>query len=270
MKIKIIIKIIFIMIAIFSSLIFSSFAEAKEPLRYSSSAQVLAAVGEDLLKTFEEDSGIGINLFVGSSDAAVHRMMHGAADIASTAESINYSRMDYGYTEIVFAKAPLIIITNVSTTVKELTVKQLQDIFSGSISNWKEVGGPDKQIIVVIPDRNTAAYRNFTMLALKRYDIKYDYLAYRSTDVVSLVKHMPWSISFISKGEHTSGDPVKKIAIDGRKAEDKDYPFFQEFYFVTKGEPKGASKLLIDFFFSEKAKSALKKSGLIPPTGVTW
>ncbi len=264
MKTKKIIKACLSLMAIFSFLLLSSPIEAKETLRYSSSAQVMAALGEEVFKQFEEDSGVKVDIFTGSSDVAVYRLMHGVADIASSAERISYSSMDSGYTEILFAKAPMIVITNVSTTVKDLTIRQLKEIFNGSVNNWKEVGGPDKEIIVVIPDKNTAAFKNFTMLVLKRYDVKFDYLAHRSTDVVSLVKHMPWSIAFITKGEHTSGDPVKTIAIDGRKPEDKDYPFSQEFYFVTKGEPKGAAKKLIDYFFTEKAKSAFKKSGLTP------
>lgn len=264
MKTKTIIKACFMIMAFFSFLLQGSTIEAKETLRYASSAQVMAALGEEVLKQFEKDSGVNVDLFIGSSDVAVHRMMHGVADIASSAERITYSSTDSGYTEVLFAKAPIIVITNVSTTVKDLTIRQLKEIFNGSVNNWKEVGGPDKEIIVVIPDRNTAAFKNFTMLALKRYDVKFDYLAHRSTDVVSLVKHMPWSISFITKGEHTSGDPVKTIAIDGKRPEDKDYPFLQEFYFVTKGEPKGAAKKLIDFFFTERAKSAFKKSGLMP------
>jgi phosphate transport system substrate-binding protein len=264
MKTKTIIKACFMIMAFFSFLLQGSTIEGKETLRYASSAQVMAALGEGVLKQFEEDSGVKVDLFVGSSDVAVHRMMHGVADIASSAERIAYSSTDSGYTEILFAKAPIIVITNVSTPVKDLTIRQLKEIFNGSVNNWKEVGGPDKEIIVVIPDRNTAAFKNFTMLALKRYEVKFDYLAHQSTDVVNLVKHMPWSISFITKGEHTSGEPVKTIAIDGRKPEDKDYPFLQEFYFVTKGEPEGSAKKLIDFFFTEKAKSAFKKSGLMP------
>jgi phosphate transport system substrate-binding protein len=264
MKTKTIIKACFILMAFFIFLVQNSTIEAEETLRYASSAQVMAALGNEAFKQFEANSGVKVDLFIGSSDVAVHRMMHGVADIASTAERITHSSTDSGYTEILFAKAPIIVITNVSNTVKDLTIRQLKEIFNGSVNNWKEVGGPDKEIIVVIPDRNTAAFKNFTMLALKRYDVKFDYLAHRSTDVVSLVKHMQWSISFITKGEHTSGDPVKTIAIDGKRPEDKDYPFLQEFYFVTKGEPKGAAKKLIDFFFTEKAKSAFKKSGLMP------
>lgn len=265
MKTKTIIRAIFILIAFFCLLFQYSTIEAKETLRYASSAQVVAALGEGLIKQFEEDSGVKVDLFIGSSYASVQRLMHGVADIASSAERISYSIRDVGYTEILFAKAPIIVITNVSTTVKDLTSKQITEIFNGSINNWQEVGGPDKEIIVVIPDKNTAAFKNFTILGLKRFDVKFHYLAHLSTDVVSLVKHMPWSISFITKGEHTSGDPVKTITVDGRKPEDKNYPFLQEFYFVTKGEPMGPAKKFIDFLFlSGKAKVEFKKYGLVP------
>ncbi len=266
MKTKTIIKVCFVIMAFFSFLLQGSTIEAKEALRYSSSAQVMAALGEEVIKQFKEDTGVEVDFFIGSSDAVVHRMMNGHADVASSVERIAHGSVDYGYIETFFARAPLIVITNASTTVRDLTTKQIQAIFNGSIDNWKDVGGPDKKIVVVIPAKNTGAFKNYSMLVLKKFDVKFDYMAYRSTDVVDLVRHIPWSISFITKGAHTAGEAIKTINIDGLKPEDKNYPYFQVFSFVTNGLPKGTSKKFIDFFFSEKAKSTFIKNGLIPYT----
>ena len=235
---------------------------AKEIVRYSTSAQVYSAFGEEVLKAFTANSGVEIDLYVCSSDAAVNRMMNDFADVASSVKRLNPTNIDYGYTEIIFARAPLVVITNASSTVKDLTGNSLREIFSGSITNWKDAGGPDNKISIIVPSDNTGAFKNFSMLALKRFDVKYDYMTFRSTSVVDLVKYIPWSISFISKGVHTQDKAIKIISIDGVKPEDSNYPFNQDFSFITKGEPSGAAKKLINFFLSEKAVQYFENSGI--------
>ena len=89
-------------------------------------------------------------------------------------------------------------------------------------------------------------------------------MASRSTDVVELVRRVPWSISFITQGAHTVHEALKTLRIDGRAPEDSEYPFHQDFSFVLNGEPRGISKKLIDFYFSEKGRDLLRKSGVTP------
>jgi phosphate transport system substrate-binding protein len=190
--------------------------------------------------------------------------MNGFSDIASTAERLHLRHQEYGYVETLFCKAPLVVITNAQTPVRDVSAAQLREIFNGSITSWKELGGPDKQIIVIVPEKNTGAYKNFGQLALRRFDVKYDFMAYRSTDVVKLVHRIPWSISFISQGAHTVDEAVKTITIDGHVPGEKDYPYHQTFSFVTQGVPSGAAKKLIDFAFSEKGIAIMKKNGMEP------
>jgi len=239
-------------------------AIAKEMLRYSSSAQVREAFGMEGLKTFMEENDVELDLFIGSSATAVRRLMNGVADIASSAERLHLGHQEYGYVEIPFCKAPLVVISNVQTPVRNISSDQLREIFSGGITNWKELGGPDQEIIVVVPEMNTAAYRNFGQLALKRFDVKYDFMAYRSTGVVLLIHRIPWSISFISQGADTVDGAVRLLQIDGKSPGDVDYPFHQIFSFITKGSPEGAAKKLVDFAFSEKGRAIILKNGLQP------
>ena len=239
-------------------------AAAKETLRYSSSAQVREAFGMEGLNAFMEESGVELDLFVGSSSAAVRRLMNGFADLASSAERLHLGHQEYGYVEIPFCRAPLIVISNVKTPVRNVSSEQLRAIFDGSITNWKEVGGPDQAIVVVVPEKNTAAFKNFGQLALKRFDVKYDFMAYRSTDVVELIHRIPWSISFISQGADTVNEAIRILQIDGKSPGDADYPYHQIFSFVTRGYPTGAAKKLVDFAFSEKMKSIMLKNGLEP------
>lgn len=239
-------------------------AVAKEMLRYSSSAQVREALGMEGLNVFMEENDVQLDLFVGSSSAAIRRLMNGVADIASSAERLHLGHQEYGYVEIPFCRAPLVVISNAKIPVRNLSSDQLRAIFDGTIINWKEVGGPDQKIVVVVPEMNTGAYKNFSQLALKRFDVRYDYMAYRSTDVVQLIQYLPWSISFISQGADTMNEAIRKIQIDGKSPGDKDYPYHQIFSFVTKGDPGGAAKKLVDFAFSEKGRSIMQKNGLQP------
>ena len=255
-------KTLVLLITLLSLTILTSNLWAKETLRYSSSAQVYSAFGEEVLKAFTKDSGVEVDLYICSSNAAVGRMMNGFADIASSVKRISHTDIDYGYYEIIFARAPMVVITNASSTVNDMTGNDLRGIFSGSINNWKDVGGPDEKISIVIPSDNTGAFKNFSLLALKRFDVKYDFMTFRSTSVVELVKYVPWSISFISRGAHTQDKAIKTISIDGVKPDDSNYPFYQNFSFITKGEPKGASKKLIDFFLSEKVINYFENSGI--------
>lgn len=237
---------------------------AEDGLKYSSSAQVREVFQDESLKEFVKQTGINIDLFVGSSDEAVRRVMNDSADIASTVTELGPRHKIYGYNQIAFCEAPLVVITNAKTPVRNITKEQLRKVFSGEITNWKELGGPDQAIIVVIPGRNTGAYQNFKKLALKRFEVKYDYMAFRSTSVIQIVHRLPWSISFINQSSTIKKGAVKIIEIDGLGPDDKGYPYFEIFYFVTKSKPSEAAKKLIDFVFSAKGIEIIKENGLIP------
>ncbi|UCF95329.1 MAG: substrate-binding domain-containing protein [Desulfobacterales bacterium] len=239
-------------------------AAAGPVLRYSSSAQVREALGEEGLNEFTRETGVEVDLFVGSSRSAVHRLMNGFSDIASTVERLHPGHQKYGYEEIPFCTAPLVVIAHKDTPIDDITETQLREIFSGNITTWKDLGGPDQTIVVVVPEKSTGAYSNFRQLALKMSDIKYDFMAYRSTDVVKMIKSFPGSISFITQGALTINQPLKTLKINGLSPAAKDYPYHQTFSWVTKGEPAGAAKQLVDFSFSEKAQGILQKNGMKP------
>jgi len=239
-------------------------SRAEELLRYSSSAQIREVFQEESLKEFIKETGIEIDLFVGSSDEAVKRLMKGASDIASTVTELGPRHKIYGYSQVAFCEAPLVVITNAKTPVRNITKDQLRGIFCGEITNWKELGGPSQPIVVVVPGKNTGAYQNFQKLALKRFEVKYDYMTYRSTTVINAVHRLPWSISFINQSATIKKGAVKTMTIDGLGPDDKGYPYFETFYFVTKTHPTPTAQKLIDFAFSKEGQDIRKKNGLIP------
>jgi phosphate transport system substrate-binding protein len=88
------------------------------------------------------------------------------------------------------------IIVNPSVTVKNLTKKQLQDIFSEKITNWKEVGGPDQKIVVINRPRSSGTRAVFTKTIMNGIPVNESGLTEDATGtVVSVVKQTPGAIS---------------------------------------------------------------------------
>ncbi len=239
-------------------------ANAQETLRYSCSAQIFKAFGTERLDAFTKETGIKIDLYISSSAAAVYRLMNDFSDIAGAAEELRFRYKEFGYLEIPFCKDPLAVIINTQCPIDGITEAQLQGIFGGHIHNWKEVGGPDKPIVVIIPGENTAAYKNFYRMAMQGTEITYDFMSYQSTMVIKAVEQFPWAVSFIAHAAIGDPEKIKVIKIDGLSPKNELYPYFQTFYYVTKGKPVGAVKKFVDFTMSEKGIAMIINKGMIP------
>jgi phosphate transport system substrate-binding protein len=238
---------------------------AKEVFKYSCSAQIYQAFENERLDAYTEKTGIAVKLTVDSSYLSFLRLMNGLSDVASTAERLNRVHKEIGFVETPFCKDPLAVITNSECTVKSLTEEQLRDIFSGVISNWKEVGGPDKEIIRIVPGKNTAAYKNFHHQVMLGRDIDHDVMTSKSTMVIEVTRNMPWSVSFIAQGAAAYRlEGIRMIRINGLAPGNSDYPYYQVFSFVTSGIPAGPAKTFIDFALSEEGKRIMLKRGMLP------
>lgn len=231
-------------------------------LRYSCSAQVYDAFENERLDAFTKKTGTTIDLKISSSQQAVERLANGESDIASSAQRLSDQLRESGLVETPFCKDPLAVITHPQTPVNDLSNRQVKGIFEGTITNWKEVGGPDKDIVVIVPGKETASYRNFCNKVMGGKEIKSDIMTDSSTMVVETSRRFPFSISFITQGA-ARAPGTKLIRIDGKAPTDPGYPYYQVFSFVTKGEPEGAAKEFIDFASSEEAAKITAQRGMI-------
>jgi len=240
-------------------------ASAEEVIKYHCSNQVYRAIDKYKIDAFTKATGIVVKVKTASSDACVYAMMSGFSDLASSARALDSRHKDYGYTQVPFGKDHLAVFVNAACGVDSLTEQQLQDVFSGDIVNWKEVGGPDLPITLIVPEKDTAANKNFRRLIMKRKEIKSDFIAYDSTGVIEAIKHFPCgAVSFTSYGAIAGEPAVKALKIDNLSPADKEYPYYQVFYYITKGEPTGAVKQFIDFTFSEGGRELMTRHGMIP------
>jgi phosphate transport system substrate-binding protein len=144
------------------------------------------------------------------------------------------------------------IVINPDVTVKNLTKKQIQDIFSGNVTNWKDVGGGDQKIVVINRPRNSGTRTVFTKTLMGSATISDSGLIEDATGtVVSVVKTTPGAISYAAfSGTHNQG--VNEVAIDGIAATEANvmigkYPFWSYEHMFTQGAPTGDIAKFIDF-----------------------
>jgi phosphate transport system substrate-binding protein len=144
------------------------------------------------------------------------------------------------------------VIVNSGVTVKNLSKKQLQDIFSGKAANWKDVGGSDQKIVVVNRPRNSGTRAVFAKTLMGSVPISESGLTEDATGtVVSVVKQTPGAISYAALSG-TRGSGLTELSIDGVAPADDNivtgkYPVWSYEHMFTNGPPTGEISRFIAF-----------------------
>ncbi len=199
----------------------------------------------------------------------------GACDWDASTNVPGFSKFD-GQVANKVAVIPFAAIANKSAGVSGLTTKQLQDIFSGKVKNWKDVGGKDADIVVVNRAFGSGTRVNFQMKALQGSDFitKGDnYKEVKSSgDMKTAIETTPNSIGYIDLVYVT--DKMTALKIDNvapttDNVINGSYKVWSYGYFMTKGQPTGATKAFIEYIQSAKFQNgSLKKLKFIPLTAM--
>ena len=161
------------------------------------------------------------------------------------------------------------VITNSANKVKDLTLQQVKDIYTGKITNWKEVGGEDAQIVVVSREEGSGTRDGFQEIVGFESDAltKDAQICDGSGNVKSTVEGNKNSIGYISFGylDKTLND----LKINGVKANDDNvvankYPISRPFLVVNKKDSlTDKAKEFIDFIMSDEGQNIVSKEGFI-------
>lgn len=164
------------------------------------------------------------------------------------------------------------ILVHPSNPVSKLTLKQVRDIFKGVITNWKDVGGPDKKIVMVSRDTNSGTYETFNKLVMKKEKIAKECEYVGSNGAVKgRVQSTNNAIGYAGLGfvDRT----VKALKIDGVYPSKKTvtsgkYPIARPLFMFTNGYPKMGSHLynFIRIYLTKKGQEIVKRIGFVPVT----
>ncbi|MDR1471014.1 MAG: phosphate ABC transporter substrate-binding protein [Synergistaceae bacterium] len=162
----------------------------------------------------------------------------------------------------------IVPIVHPSNPVNNLTVSQIRDIYAGSITNWKDVGGPDKRIAVVGRDTSSGTYEVWEEKVMKGTPVTPRALIVASSGaLVQTVAGNPLSIGYDSLG-YVDPKLVKALGIDGVKgtpdtARDGTIATSRLLYMYTNGAPAGDVKAYLDFLTSDDGQRYVAREGFV-------
>ncbi len=218
---------------------------------------------------------VTVNVSGSSSIAGPQSVLKGSATIGAIdwdpTKDVPGFKAFSGLTAHPIAVIPFATIVHKSNPVKNLTTKQLQDIFSGKITNWKEVGGNDADIVVINRKHGSGTRVNYQMKALdgKEFMTKGNYKEVGgSGDMSAAVDSNPNAIGYIDlayvKGNLKALD-FNGVAATTANVINKKYSVWGYGYLVTKGKPTGADKDFIAYMQSNKFQNgSLVKLKFVP------
>ncbi len=253
-------------------LLVSMFASITHGAALNGSIQIVGStsvqpVAEELAQAFMAKNP-GVKIFVqgGGSGAGITAAINGTADIGNSSREPKPEEAAAGIHETVIAKDGIAMIVHPSNPVQDLTVEQLQKIYLGEISNWKEVGGPNMKIALVNREAGSGTRGAFEELVMGKTANKMSSktLVQASTGAVQqTVAVTKEAIGYISLG---SLDPkaVKALSVNGVTASDKNianktYQLWRPFLMLTKAAPNGVTKAFLDWILSSEGQKIVAR-----------
>jgi len=224
--------------------------------------------------------GVTIQVTGGGSGTGIAALINGTTDIANSSRPMKKSEVEklkarYATlgVEVPCAKDGLAVYLNESNPVFELTLQQIKDIYTGKITNWKEVGGNDAKIILYSRENNSGTYVYFKDNVLKGADFASNAQTMPGTAaVVNAVGKDPNGIGYggAAYGKGIKFAKVKKDASSpGFEPNEKtvssgEYPISRYLYMYTRSRPTGAVKEYIDWILGPEGQEVVTKVGYFP------
>ncbi len=164
------------------------------------------------------------------------------------------------------------ILVNPKNPVKGLTLEQVRNIYLGTISNWKQVGGPDLKIVVISRDTNSGTYETFEKMVMAKQKItgKAEYVGSNGA-IRQRVQSTPAAIGYAGLG--FVDKTVKALEIDGvypngATVQTGKYPIARPLFMYTSGYPKLGSAVyqFVTIHLTEDGQEMVEEIGFVPVT----
>lgn len=231
-------------------------------------------------EVFPHKNGVEFQVTGGGSGTGIAALINGTTDICASSRPIKSAEVEqlkakYGYRgmEIRVARDGINVYVHKSNKIGRLTLEQVRLIFTGKITNWKDVGGVDKRIILYSRENNSGTYEFFKEHVLLKQDFSAEAQHMAGTAaLINAISKDPQGIGF---GGAAYASNVKSLSI---AAENKaayiapsentilngQYPISRFLYFYTNSKPKGMVKKFIDWVISPAGQGVVKKVGYYP------
>lgn len=233
----------------------------------TSMEKVIGVLGE----AFEANNG-GVTFTYNptGSGSGIQSVSEGRCDIGLSSRSLKDEEKESGLTETVLAYDGIAVIVHPDNPVQDLPVETISKIYTGEITNWKDVGGEDAEIVLIGREAGSGTRDGFESITGTEDACKYRQELTSTGDVITTVSQNPGAIGYASLA--SVKDSVRSVSVDGvAPAEDtvKDgsYVIQRPFVLVTKKDAplSDAAQKFFDFATSPDAAEYISGAGAVAP-----
>lgn len=231
----------------------------------TSMSKVIGALSE----TFQKDTGIEVTYNATGSGAGIEAVEAGRCDIGLSSRKLKDEEKAKGLEETVLALDGIAIIVNPQNNITDLSVENVSKIYTGEITNWKEIGGEDAEIVIIGREAGSGTRDGFESITDTKDKCKYRQELTSTGDVITTVAGNPNAIGYASLA--SLKESVKAVTIDGVKPseetiKDGSYVVQRPFVLVTKKDAKlsESAKLFFDYVTSKDANEIISNAGAVP------
>jgi phosphate transport system substrate-binding protein len=161
------------------------------------------------------------------------------------------------------------VIVNSANPIKGLTKKQVEQIFTGDVTDWSAIGGSPGQISVYTRNTSSGTYSDFKELAMKKRDYASSGQKMAGNEqIASEVAKNAHGVGYVGLA-YTKAGGIKVMAIDGtlpsvKSVQAKTYPYARPTFYYTNGDPGGVAKEFVDFTLSPVGQKIGLQVGFVP------
>ncbi len=245
------------------------FAGLSGDLKIAGGTAHIPVVKEAAKRIMTLNPNIRITIAGGGSGAGIKQVGEGLIDIGNSGRRPSSKEIGtYGLALHKWAIDGVAVVVNPANAVTALTKDQLGRIFSGEITNWKELGGNDRGINLYTRDESSGTRSVFWKKALNKGDI-----ALSANFVVSngamktAVANDPSAIGYMSAGfvdQRLTPVVLDGVTPDAASIRNGSYKVARGLFSNTRGEASGLSRQFIDFLLSDQGQAIVKEKGFIP------
>jgi phosphate transport system substrate-binding protein len=227
-----------------------------------------------------KNPGTTMQVTGGGSGTGISALINGTTDICQASRSMSAAergnlrdRFNTTGVEIPVARDGLSVYVNAANPIKELNMDQLRLIFTGKITNWKELGGADAKIIVYSRENSSGTYVFFKEHVLKNADYTPRAQSMPGTaavvNAVAKEKHgIGYGGAAYAKGIRVLGikkdDASPAVTPDLAHVQDGSYALSRPLFFYVRNKPAGDIKAFVDWVLSKEGQDIVTKVGYFP------
>lgn len=265
-------KIAIFSLLVVSSLFLFSFSSEKITVKGSDTMVILSQRWAE--KFMSKNGGVTIQVTGGGSGTGISALINGTTDICNSSRPMKSSEVKklkerFGTlgVEIPCAKDGVTLYINQNNPVKNLSVQQLKDIYTGKITNWKQVGGNDAKIILYSRENNSGTYVFFKDNVLGGAD--YSAACQNLPGTSAVVNAVSKDANGIGYGGAAYGKGIRHLSVNGVEPTESNiksgkYPLARNLFMYLKSKPTGSMKKFIDWILSPEGQSVVKEVGYFP------